>query len=321
LRFEIAKCWNWAQSFSCVTMRTITLAVLSQWILAACSGAAGSRNERVKLVPQLHAGQTLTYQIRYQSEKRIKTESAVVSPMAPEGGKLDVQRSLRVEVREVRPDSEKPSIALRMSLASEIATEDDSTESKPVEFVLHRDGGVSDVSGTDALSPEEQDAWRDCISQFAIAFVFPESGVSVGGKWKTQEPVPGGPLAGVFWEKESEYVNNADCPVASANVAQQMCAVILTRAKLKQNSSSKNATPEDFKLHELHTAGTAHGVNEVVSYISLKTGLLVRASEEARQDMDVVVAKADGTNRVHYNVGAQGHLEMLLVAEAERKRP
>jgi len=66
---------------------------------------------------------------------------------------------------------------------------------------------------------------------------------------------------------------------------------LLTTATLKQNSSPKDATPEDFKLHELNP-GTAKGTNEIITYISVKTGLVVRATEEAHQSMDVTVAKA-----------------------------
>jgi hypothetical protein len=290
-------------------------------LLGTCAATADGNLVRVKLIPQLHAGQVFTYQIRYQSEKRIKTESAVVSPMAPTGGQVDLQRVLRVEVIEARSEGERPAFALRTTFEREIMSEDHGEPTKTVAFVMHRDGRVSDVSGMDALSTEEQDAWRDCIAQFWIASAFPVPGIRLGENWKNEETIPGGPLAEIYWEKVSQYVNNADCPVASANVAPQSCAVILTRASLKQKSSVKKATPEDFKLRELRTAGTARGTNETVSYISLQTGLLVRATEEARQAMDVLVAKIDGSNRVHYHVDAQGHLEMLLVAEAPLQQP
>ena len=89
--------------------------------------------------------------------------------------------------------------------------------------------------------------------------------------------------------------------------------MLLTTAKLVQKSPSKDATPEDFKLHELKTMGTAKGSNEIITYISLATGLVVRSTEEANQQMDVVVAKTDGSNGVHYNVDAKSQLEVLLL--------
>jgi hypothetical protein len=97
--------------------------------------------------------------------------------------------------------------------------------------------------------------------------------------------------------------------------------VLLTTAKLVQKSSSKDATPEDFKLHQLKTMGTAKGSNELITYISIETGLVVRATEDGTQQMDVVVAKADGSNAVRYNVDARSQLEVLLLTQAPQAQP
>jgi hypothetical protein len=97
----------------------------------------------------------------------------------------------------------------------------------------------------------------------------------------------------------------------------------LTRATLKQKSPVKDATPEDYRLHELRTSGTAKGTDEIVTYISLKSGLVVRATEETQQSMDVTIAKADGTNAVHYTIEASSRFETLLVTgsdSAEKQR-
>ncbi len=93
--------------------------------------------------------------------------------------------------------------------------------------------------------------------------------------------------------------------------------MLLTTAKLVQKSSPKDATPEDFKLHQLKTIGTAKGSNELITYISITTGLVVRATEEASQQMDVIVAKADGSNGVRYSVDAKSQLEVLLLTPAQ----
>jgi len=102
---------------------------------------------------------------------------------------------------------------------------------------------------------------------------------------------------------------------APSDAEPETCAVILTTATLNQDSKEKNATPEDFKLHELRTSGTARGSNRIITYISLKTGLLMRATEEAAQQMNVTVAKADGSNRVHYDVNAKSRSEVVLVVD------
>ena len=97
--------------------------------------------------------------------------------------------------------------------------------------------------------------------------------------------------------------------------------MLLTTAKLVQKSSPKDATPEDFKLHQLKTMGTAKGSNEIITYISLTTGLVVRATEDATQQMDVLIAKADGSNGVRYNVDAKSQLEVLLLTQAPQAPP
>jgi hypothetical protein len=129
--------------------------------------------------------------------------------------------------------------------------------------------------------------------------------------------------------RESSYVRDESChavqltvqgSVAPSDAEPETCAVILTTAALKQDSN-KNATPEDFKLHELRTVGTAHGTNRIITYLSLKTGIPIRATEEATQKMNVTVAKADGSNRVRYDVVAKSRSEVLLVSETLLNNP
>ena len=62
-----------------------------KWIIGALSpfflfvmlaDRAGSRTpDRVNLFPKLRVGEGYTYQVRYQSEKKMRTESAVAAPM------------------------------------------------------------------------------------------------------------------------------------------------------------------------------------------------------------------------------------------------
>ena len=144
-------------------------------------------------------------------------------------------------------------------------------------------------------------------------------------KWNSAEAEKSpAPIDGLRWVRQSTYVRDEPCSavqltvqgsVAPSDAQAETCAVILTTATLNQDSKEKNATPEEFKLHELRTAGTAHGANRIITYISLKTGLLVRATEEASQQMNVTVAKADGSNRVHYDVNAKSHSEVVLVVQ------
>ncbi|HYL63307.1 MAG TPA: hypothetical protein VE077_11875, partial [Candidatus Methylomirabilis sp.] len=266
---------------------------------------------------------------------------SVVSPQGPSAARIDVQGILRMEVVEVQSAGEKAVIhartqfeALDSDTASKIpeveapSSQVQRTDAKRelVEFTILADGRMDGVKGLETFSPEEQQAWGDWVSLFAVAAVFPARGVKRGEKWESDEPEKSpAPIARLVWLKRSSYVRDEPCHAAQLAVDGQasdagqlpeMCAVILTTAALKQESSKKDATPEDYKLHELQTMGTARGTNQVIAYISLKTGLVVRATEESSQAMDVVVAKKNGTNRVRYSVDAKSNSEVLLIADS-----
>ncbi|GAC1619255.1 MAG: hypothetical protein NVS9B13_08390 [Candidatus Acidiferrum sp.] len=287
--------------------------------------SSASDQGRVNLFPRLRAGERYAYQVRYQAEKKIKTESAVAAPMAPEGGRTDAQRLFRLDVIAEKGEGRAAILRVRIRLVS---AEEPESE-KVLELTLHGDGRVSDEQGMDALSAEDQVILRVWIGQFGMAGIFPAGGVKPGDKWKSAEPVSGAALEGLDWLKEFTYVRNEVCPVDSRGAEpakknsfgklQQMCAVILTTETLKQKSSPERATPDDFKSHDLRTAGTAHGTNEIVSYIALDKGLLMRGTEEAQQAMDVEVALANRGNRVHYNVDARSHTEILIVEDGQTK--
>jgi len=310
------------------------------------AGAVCAGDMHVKLIPDLRAGQTITYLIRYRSDKNVKTESNVVAPMAPNTAQLDAHGLLQVDVLDVQQVGAKAAIHAR----SQFRTLDSGVwvkkpgdkephwqvqkvdpEGKQIEFTISPDGSLEKITGLDSLFPEQQQAWQQWVARFATAWTLPQNGVKLGEKWKSEQPENGGaPIAGLYWARESTYVRNENCHAQQLSIKGEIspssgppetCAVLLTTATLKQNSSPKDATPEAFKLHELKTRGAAKGANEIITYISLKTGLVVRATEEAHQSMDVTVAKADESNRVHYNVDAKSHSEILLVTETPPSHP
>ena len=313
--------------------------------LLAASSEAEQAPARVNLFPKLSVGQIFRYRIGYRADTRTNTESSVAAPMAPTGGHADVQLHLLAEVTDFRLDGGKPVSRIRTRIVEPDAVAPPPSSNtaqqpnvygntppsgKTVEFSLHSDGQITDPDGLDKLSPDEQAAWQEWLSRFAAAGTYPEKSVKPGDKWKADEPITSSILAALSWEKESEYVNNAPCSSAQLNAQggqasvvqlQETCAVILTTATLKQKSSQKDATPEDYKLHDLRTMGVASGKNEIISYISLKTGLLVRATEDARQTMNAIVAKTDGSNRVHYTIEAESHAQVLLLADPASHSP
>lgn len=308
------------------------------FLLASATLCAGDR--RVHLLPNLQPGQTITYLIRFQTDRTVRTESKVAAPMAPDAAQLDAHGLFRIEILDVQSAGTRSAIHARgqfLTLDSGAGLKGPpgkkpdgdqrrlDPDGKIIEFTISPDGSVSNVKGLDTLPLDRQQVWLQWVARFALAWTLPAEGMKSGEKWKSEQPEQGGsPIAGLNWARDSTYVRDEPCHASQLSLVGDVspfigppdaCAVLLTTSKLKQNSSSKDATPEDFKLHDLRTMGTAKGANEIITYISLKSGLVVRATEEGSQFMNVIIAKSDGSNSVRYDVDAKSHSEVLLVTE------
>jgi len=319
---------------------------LALLLFSAVSTHSESASDRVELWPRLQKGQVFLYQISVRTNKKVRTESNVAAPMAPaDGAPLLTHGLLRVEIVDAQPDGSRANAQIRtrfITVDASSNTKDNQNDVPPsealraqpdsveVDFGIVADGRIGQIIGYDALKPEQQQAWQEWVERFAVAASFPQRSLAQGEKWKNDEPVSPSQIAGLVWTRSSQYVHDEPCPntkmtasgdIASADETSEVCAVILTTAKLDQRSSPKDATPEDYKLHDLRTMGTAKGHNEIITYISLRTGMVVRATEEANQSMDLIVAKSDGSNRVHYTVNADSHAQVLLIADAPLVRP
>ena len=315
--------------------------LLAVGIFLSAAPIAPSRDQRASLLPKLQPGQTLTYLVRYRSDKNVKTESSLVVPLAPTNSQIDAHGLLRIEILDLQQAGGRPAIHARCQFlsadgnisATKPASEKSPSkaqplapEGKPIEFTISPDGIAEKVTGLDTLTPEQQQVWQEWVARFAMAWAIPAQRAKVGDKWKVEQPEQApSPIAALSWARDSSYVRDEPCSPAQLSLTGEAtpsngpvdtCAVLLTAARLVQKSSPKDATPADFKLHNLKTMGTARGSNEIITYISNSTGLVVRATEEASQQMDVLVAKADGSNGVHYSVAAKSQSEVLLLTQA-----
>jgi len=319
---------------------------LALLFFSAVSVYSETASDRVELWPRLQKGQVFLYQISVRTNKKVRTESNVAAPMAPaDAAPLLTHGLLRVEIADAQPEGARASAQIRTRfitvdaatslkenqneapVSEGLRTQPDGVE---VDFGIAADGRIGQIIGFDALRPEQQQAWQEWAERFAVAASFPQRALAPGDKWKADEPVSATQIAGLAWLRNSQYVHDEPCPnmkmtpggdIASSDDTSEVCAVILTTAKLEQRSSPKDATPEDYKLHDLRTTGTAKGHNEIITYISLRTGMVVRATEEANQSMDLVVAKSDGSNRVHYTVNADSHAQVVLITDVPLVRP
>ena len=315
-------------------------------LLSFSPSVARDRPERVNLFPRVQAGHVLAYQISYHSEKNVKAESTVIVATPDNSAKIDVNALLRLEILGVQAQGGRAVIRARARFealnsdshfnvpqveppAGQAQRQDPDT--KFIEFTILPDGSLEQVTGLDAFLPEQQQAWHEWASRFLLAATFRGPGVRLAQKWNSEEAEKSSsPIAGLRWVRDSTYVRDEPCrtmqltaqgSLAPSDAEPETCAVILTNAALKQNSKAKNTTPEDFKLHELRTNGAARGANRIITYISLKTGILIRATEEATQQMNVTVAKADGSSRVHYDVNAESRSEVVMVSETPLSNP
>jgi hypothetical protein len=332
----------------CRRLALLLVAGVVAGLFAAGLTPARSSSDRLNLFPRLTAGQTLTYEVSYRNDKQAKTESSVVMAGSPPPDiSVDVRGVLRLEVLGIQAQGSRAVIRARtwfqslnsdagMKVPDNLPTPPDPTQKQDpkgiaVEFTIFPDGRVDQVKGLDALSPEQQEAWQQWASRFATSAAFPRDGVKVSQKWKSEESEKSpSPIAKLTWMRESAYLRNEPCRVSQMTVQgdvvdsgqlPETCAVIQTTATLKQKSSPDDATPEDYKLHELRTMGMAGGRNSTLLYISIQTGLLVRSSEQADQIMNVTIAKADGSNHVRYDIHAKSNTEIFRIANTPVSNP
>ena len=297
--------------------------------------APDSFSQRVRLAPQLHSGQILIYRIDFSSSRKLQTESRVTTSPVPSAESLNVSALLQVEVIEATAGrfrlktyySERDRAGSGVSAAGADSTAS-TTVDKVIEVSIGANGAASQIKGFEKLSPAQQFVWNNWLERFTSSMVYGKSGIHLGQKWQSSEPETAtSPIAGLVWSKKSEYVRDERCPVAvepakstesTSSAASDGCAVVFVRATLRQKSSPKNPTPEDYKLRNLRTHGTASGQNESILYISRASGLLIRATEVAQQSMDVLVELSDGSNQVHNTLDAKSRSEILLLSDASQ---
>ncbi len=288
--------------------------VMTLWFAAVAIvllGAAADSDDRMQLLPRLQNADTLRYESHARLNRYVKTKSNVATMFGPTPLRVDFSTNLDLSIQDFHLLDRRPMMAAETQLrAGTTDTVSSLTPPRKVSFAIGGDGGLTHADGLDDLEPVQRLAWQFWVAQFAFGWTLPTSGVKPGEKWKSEEvektPTP---IANLVWERETTYVQDDKCPILPG----EQCAVFLTTATLKQKSDPENTTPEDYELRQLKTYGTAKGANETVLYISRKTGLLMRASEDIQQSLDVTIAKADGTNQVQYFVDVTSHFETVLV--------
>jgi hypothetical protein len=277
-------------------------------------------DSRPLLLPQLKPGQTYLYEVHGRLNRSVKTESRVSSLFGPQQLQGDLSNQIRLSVQKTSAAKQHPTITAQTELLPDSSAPANSVASpaRKLSFDILANGQLGNIKGLDEVSPEQRLLWQFWVARFAFGWTLPSTRMKPGEKWKFEEPELNDSLiAGLVWERVTTYARDDHCPVFPA----ETCAVFLTQSTLKQKSSTKDSTPESYRLHELKTAGTAKGINQVITYISKKSGLVLRANEDVQQSMNVTVIKSDGANGVHYTIEATSHLETLLVPQPNPLTP
>src|SRR5690349_9543861 len=226
-------------------------------LLFSAAAIAPSRDQHADLTPKLQAGQTLTYLIRFRSDKNVKTESNLVIPLAPSASQVDTRGLLRVQILDLQQlggrltihalseflgnDTDEPA-PKNTSQKKESLHQPLKPEGKPVEFTISPDGFAEKTSGFDALTPDQQQIWQEWLARFAMAWALPSPSAKIGDKWKFDQPeLAPSPIAALVWMRDSSYVRDEPCAPAQLSVTGEVmppngptgaCAVLLTSAKL-----------------------------------------------------------------------------------------
>jgi hypothetical protein len=280
----------------------------------------GALPQRLDPFSQFAAGQALFYEVHTSERRDVRAESSIASPQVPQNSRLAFDGVLQAEIISTSPSgallkiylSERRTAANTSAGPSAKSGDLRDTPDKVLQLHLGRDGAASEVTGLQQLTPAQRSAFSEWLSQFAAPLTFPKGKLRISQKWETTTPEPApSPIAGLAWTKKGQYLRDESCGATDA----EPCAAILIQATLRQKSPPKNSTPDDYRARGLKTSGSVKGQNETILYISKSTGLVVRATEDVQQSMEVTIALSDDSNRVRYQVEAQSRAQLLLLPE------
>jgi len=315
--------------------RYFLVAVACLAFLALSLRAAPSN--RVHLFPRFTPGQTLRYQIETRTAANSKMETPIENPEAASKSKGTVSLILRLEILNSLPGNNDPpgSVHIRATYEKSSATfESDAydpggsnipdqyknLEGRSLEYTIEPDGQLVHLAGIDDLLAnrsvaENVHSWMNGLSSSAR---IPKEGIEVGQKWSSERPIEGVALGGLVWRNQSTYLrdepcNSTDGPPKAAGTAQPesaSCAVIVTQFKVNRNGDT---TPDDYARQALDTSGTWTGSGGSLETISLSTGILIRSTQTATQNMDVQIVSTRSGSKMHYTGHVESQSEISLL--------
>ena len=254
----------------------------------------------------------------------VRMEVLPAGPATPDGIRL--RTTYEKSTASVRSDTFDPDAAQSQAQYEKL-------QGKVVEFSLDATGNVKSVLGLEGVVDGEKAAQvaSDWIARLNASSGAPSGGVMVGQKWSSDMEAKELPVAGMVWRTESEYLRNEDCyppnsevpasaPVESAGSppSAETCAVILAHLNLVRPKSVRNPTPEEYRKNGIQTAGTWNGSAQSLTYVSLRTGMVVSVTQTGTEDMDVTLTTAHNNTSMHYSGTILSRSQVALATDVKR---
>jgi hypothetical protein len=297
---------------------------------------APSVQNRLHLLPKLVPGLSLRYQLDAHTVTTSRSSGRIEDPQGPSKSEVALAATLRLEILptaagaplRVRTTYEKSAaIATSDSFDPSLAVLQEryrKLEGRSIEFSLDAQGHATNYSGLEGLFPDEKSAAaaREWFSQLASGVELPREGIVPGQSWSSvRTNVTGMPLLGLTWRTESTYLRDEPCPVPEASApaptaapgaAGENCAIIQTRLSVTQRPL-RDPTPADYRRRNMRTSGKLSSSGESLSYISLRTGWLVRVTQTSMEELNVVITATDGGSHLRINASVQSttHINLL----------
>ncbi len=295
---------------------------------------------RVSLTPRFSPGQSFRYEMVFETTTAASRSGLASDPQGPANRVITWEAEIRLEVLPA-PSSAPGAIRLRTTYEKSNAEmhsdtfEPDATalelqykklEGKVLEFTLDAGGKVISASGLEGIASDEKslETARASIAQLASGPGAPVGGVAIGQKWSSVQAAESLPISGLVWRTVSEYMRDEQCPRTSpagapsssgeaANaVASETCAVIASHLDMVRPKRLRDPTPEEYRKNGVRTAGTWDGSGENISYVSLRTGQVVRMTQTDSEQMDVTFTTSANSS-LHYTGTTQSRLQVDAV--------
>lgn len=305
--------------------------------------------QRIHLAPKLVPGQSLRYQLDARTVTTSRSSGRIEDPQGPSESEVNLAAIVRLEILPSAPDA-LLRIRTTYEKSSAMATSDSfdpslavlqeqyrKLEGRSLEFSLDAQGKASNFVGLEGLFPDKKAAAaaREWFSQLAAGVELPREGIVLGQSWSTvRTNVAGMPLRGLTWRTESTYLRNEPCPSPAVGAplaaptsdstapppttdsSSDTCAVIQTRLSVTQRPL-RDPTPDDYRRRNMRTAGKLASSGESLSYVSLRTGWIVRVSQTSSEEMDVTITATDGGSKLRINASVQSTTNISLIAEGK----